>query len=93
VKGYSAAPVDCDGQADMGLTKHVPDVVSQQFVLPLAAAGQLFWQSVFALHVVAQVPLPPLEPLDEVPPPLLGVELLPEEEPLPDPPSSPLVAS
>jgi hypothetical protein len=75
---YSAAPTGCEGQAAMGLTKHVPDVVSQQFELPLAAAGQLFWQSLFAAHVVAQVPLPPL--LEEPPP----LELLPEEEPAED---------
>lgn len=42
------------------------DVLSQQFVLPFDAAGQLFWQSLSELHDVAHVP--PLELPDELPP-------------------------
>ena len=63
-RAYSAAPTTCAGQAAIWVTKQVPDVVSQQFELPLAAAGQLFWQSLFAVHEVTHtVPPPLLEPL------------------------------
>jgi hypothetical protein len=58
---------------DCWVEKQVPEVVSQQFVPPLATAGQLFWQSVSAAQVDGQALPPPLdEPLapDEFPPPL-----------------------
>jgi hypothetical protein len=60
------------------LLKQVPDERSQQFELPVATAGQLFWQSRLAVHVAAQPPplLPPLP-----------LELPPDDDP--PPPSSP----
>jgi hypothetical protein len=60
--------------------KHVLDEVSQQFVPPLATAGQLFWQSESIAQDDGQAlppPPPELDP-DEVPPP--------DEEPLIEPP-------
>lgn len=74
----------------------MPEVVSQQFVPPLATAGQLFWQSVFAAHVVGQA-LPPLLPPDELPfeppedVPLEPLDPFPDDE-LFELPSSPLGA-
>jgi hypothetical protein len=49
----------------------VPEVVSQQLLLPEGAAGQAFWQSLSDVQLEGQAPPPPL-PL----PPELEVALL-----------------
>jgi len=58
----------------------MPEPRSQQLVPPLRTAGQLFWQSTSAEHVLGHPlgELPEL-PAPELPPPeLLEPELLPE---------------
>jgi hypothetical protein len=50
-------------------TKQVPDPVSQQFTLPVAAAGQLLAQLLFIVQVEGQV-LPPPDPPEPDPPEL-----------------------
>ena len=53
----------------------MPEPRSQQLVPPLRTAGQLFWQSTSAEHVLGH----PLGELPELPPPELPPpELLPE---------------
>jgi hypothetical protein len=56
------------------VTKHVPEVVSQQFEPPLPGEGQLLAQSLSAVHDDGQADPPPL--LEEL---LLGVGVAPPE--------------
>jgi hypothetical protein len=63
---YSAAPTPDTGHDWLAAAKHVPDATSQQFTLPLAGAGQLFWQSESLAQVDGQAVPPPLP----LPPPL-----------------------
>jgi hypothetical protein len=57
----------------IGIEKHVPEPVSQQFMPPFIGAGQLVWQSLSVLQVAMQPPPPPplLDVLAPPPPPLL----------------------